>query len=70
MSLPLSPLVRFGTSTWAYEGWQSQVYQRPYAKSTFTRECLGEYYQYQYEGEPLFGTVGNASTFYRPPNAD
>jgi len=42
MSLSLSPLVRFGTSTWTYEGWQGQVYKREYAKSTFTRECLGE----------------------------
>ena len=33
MSLSLSPLIRFGTSTWAYEGWQGQVYKRQYAKS-------------------------------------
>lgn len=24
----LSPLIRFGTSTWTYEGWQGQVYKR------------------------------------------
>ena len=70
MALSLSPLVRFGTSTWTYEGWQGQVYKRHYAKSTFVRECLGEYCQYQYEGEPLFRTVGNDSTFYRPPTAN
>jgi uncharacterized protein YecE (DUF72 family) len=70
MSLSLSPLIRFGTSTWTYEGWQGQVYHRGYAKSTFTRECLGEYCQYQYQGEPLFRTVGNDSTFYRPPSAN
>ena len=63
----VSPLVRFGTSTWTYEGWQDQVYKRQYAKSTFARECLGEYCQYQYQGEPLFRTVGNDATFYRPP---
>jgi uncharacterized protein YecE (DUF72 family) len=68
--MPLSPLVRFGTSTWTYEGWQGQVYTRQYAKSTFARECLGEYCQYQYQGEPLFRTVGNDSTFYRPPTAN
>jgi uncharacterized protein YecE (DUF72 family) len=62
-----SPLVRFGTSTWTYEGWQGQVYKKQYAKSTFARECLGEYCQYQYHNEPLFRTVGNDSTFYRPP---
>jgi uncharacterized protein YecE (DUF72 family) len=66
----LSPLIRFGTSTWTYEGWQGQVYKKPYAKSTFARECLGEYCQYQYQGKPLFRTVGNDSTFYRPPTTN
>lgn len=68
--MPLSPLIRFGTSTWTYEGWQGQVYQKTYAKSRFARECLGEYCQYHYQGEPLFRTVGNDSTFYRPPTAN
>jgi len=27
-SAPISDLVRFGTSTWTYEGWQGQVYKR------------------------------------------
>lgn len=63
----ISPLIRFGTSTWAYEGWQGQVYRRQYSKTTFARECLGEYCQYLHDGEPLFRTVGNDSTFYRPP---
>jgi uncharacterized protein YecE (DUF72 family) len=70
MSLSLSPLIRFGTSTWTYEGWQGQVYKRGYAKSTFARECLREYCQYQYQGEPLFRTVGNDATFYCPPTAN
>lgn len=70
MALSLSPLIRFGTSTWTYEGWQGQVYKKQYAKSAFTRECLGEYCQYQYQGEPLFRTVGNDATFYRPPTAN
>src|SRR5574338_651766 len=65
--MPLSPLIRFGTSTWTYEGWQGQVYRRLYAKTTFARQCLGEYCQYLYNDEPLFRTVGNDSTFYRPP---
>ena len=52
--MPLSPLIRFGTSTWTYEGWQCQVYLKKYAKTTFARECLGEYCQYLYNGEPLF----------------
>ncbi len=68
--MSLSPLIRFGTSTWTYEGWQGQVYLKKYAKTTFARECLGEYCQYLYNGEPLFRTVGNDSTFYRPPTAN
>ena len=64
--MPISSLVRFGTSTWTYEGWQGQVYKRQYPKSKFAQECLGEYCQYQYRGQPLFRTVGNDSTFYRP----
>ncbi len=68
--MPLSPFTRFGTSTWAYEGWQGQIYTRPYAKTNFARECLSEYCHYLHNGEPLFCTVGNDSTFYRPPTAN
>jgi len=68
--MSISPLVRFGTSTWTYEGWQGQVYTRQYSKSKFSQECLGEYGQYQYQEKPLFRTVGNDSTFYRPPTAN
>ena len=68
--MALSPLIRFGTSTWTYEGWQGQVYKKQYAKSKFVQECLGEYCQYQHQGDPLFRTVGNDSTFYRPPTAN
>ena len=68
--MALSPLIRFGTSTWTYEGWQGQVYQKQYAKTLFARQCLGEYCQHLYNGEPLFRTVGNDSTFYRPPTAN
>ena len=66
----LSSLIRFGTSTWTYEGWQGQVYKREYKTTTFPRECLGEYCQYLYNREPLFRTVGNDSSFYRPPTAN
>jgi uncharacterized protein YecE (DUF72 family) len=68
--MALSPLIRFGTSTWTYEGWQGQVYHRQYAKSRFAQECLGEYCQYQYNNEPLFRTVVNDATFYQPPSAN
>jgi hypothetical protein len=54
MPLSLSSLIRFGTSTWTYEGWQGQVYKREYVKSKFSQECLCKYCQYQYQGEPLF----------------
>jgi hypothetical protein len=27
------PLIRFGTSTWTYEGWQGQIYKREYKKT-------------------------------------
>ena len=40
---------------------QGQVYTQQYAKSTFARECLGEYCQYQYQGEPLFRTPDTQS---------
>ncbi len=66
----ISDLIRFGTSTWTYEGWQGQVYKRTYAKTSFARECLGEFCQYQYNSQPLFRTVGNDATFYRPPTAN
>jgi uncharacterized protein YecE (DUF72 family) len=68
--MSLSPLVRFGTSTWAYEGWQGIVYHKPYPKKRFKQDCLAEYADYQYEGEQLFKTVGFDFTFYGPPSPD
>ena len=64
-----SSLIRFGTSTWAYEGWQGQIYYKHYAKGRFSQQCLGEYCQYLRNRAPLFRTVGNDSTFYRPPTS-
>ncbi len=60
-------LVRFGTSTWTYEGWQGLVYKKDYPKTRFKRECLAEYCHYQYKDRLLFTTVGLDQTFYRPP---
>jgi hypothetical protein len=65
-----SPLVRFGTGIWTYEGGQGQVYKRTYTKMAFTRECLGEFCQYLFKGQTLFRTVGNDSCFYRPPTTN
>jgi uncharacterized protein YecE (DUF72 family) len=55
---------------WTYQGWQGQVYTRQYPENKFVQKCLGEYCQYEYQGEPLFRTVGNDATFYRPPTAN
>lgn len=67
--MALSPLVLFGTSTWTYEGWKGEVYKQPYPKGRFKQDCLAEYARYEYEGEPLFRTVGFDFTFYGPPTA-
>lgn len=68
--MALSPLVLLGTSTWAYEGWQGEVYRQAYPKGRFKQDCLGEYAKYEYEGEPLFRTVGFDFTFYGPPTVE
>jgi uncharacterized protein YecE (DUF72 family) len=67
--MTMSPLIHLGTSTWAYEGWKGEVYRLDYKKNRFKQDCLGEYAQYQYEGEPLFRTVGFDYTFYGPPTS-
>ena len=71
MTYPISsPLrVRFGTSSWAYEGWQGLVYQRTYPKSRFSSDTLAEYARYGVNGGPLFHTVGIDHSFYRPAAA-
>src|SRR5262245_59096137 len=67
MTAPLR--ARFGTSSWAYEGWQGLVYQRTYPKSRFSADTLAEYARYAVEGRPLFRTVGIDHSFYRPAGA-
>jgi uncharacterized protein YecE (DUF72 family) len=62
MSTDLSH-TRFGTSSWAYEGWQGLVYQRPYPKSRFSQDTLREYDGYAVDGVPLFPTVGIDQSF-------
>ena len=61
--------IRFGTSSWAYEGWQGLVYRHPYPKSRFAKDSLAEYAAYEYRGARLFRTVGLDHTFYRPSTA-
>jgi len=60
----LPPSVRFGTSTWTYDGWAGDVYHRPYRGAQPARR-LEEYVRY-----PLFSTVGIDSAFYEPPSEE
>jgi uncharacterized protein YecE (DUF72 family) len=53
--------IRFGTSTWTYDGWSGDVYHRDYRGAQPARR-LEEYARY-----PLFRTVGIDSAFYQPP---
>ena len=53
--------IRFGTSTWTYDGWSGDVYHRTYRGAQPARR-LEEYARY-----PLFRTVGIDSAFYDPP---
>ncbi|HTR20243.1 MAG TPA: DUF72 domain-containing protein [Gemmatimonadales bacterium] len=55
------PQVRFGTSTWTYDGWSGDVYHRDY-RGAQPAKRLEEYARY-----PLFRTVGIDSAFYDPP---
>jgi uncharacterized protein YecE (DUF72 family) len=54
--------IRFGTASFAYEGWKGIVYHERYRVSDFKVECLREYARY----EP-FRTVEFDFPFYRPP---
>jgi uncharacterized protein YecE (DUF72 family) len=58
--IPLA--VRFGTSTWTYDGWAGDVYKRTYRGPQPARR-LEEYARY-----PLFRTVGIDSAYYEPPD--
>jgi uncharacterized protein YecE (DUF72 family) len=58
----ISPLVRFGTSTWTYPGWHGLIYSRTYPEQGASAQMLAEYARF-----PLFGTVGIDSSFYGPP---
>jgi len=58
------PAIRFGTSTWTYDGWAGDVYHRTYRGPQPARR-LEEYARY-----PLFRTVGIDSAFYDPPSEE
>ncbi len=56
--------IRFGTSTWTYDGWFGDVYRRRY-RGPQPASRLEEYARY-----PLFRTVGIDSAFYDPPSEE
>src|SRR2546426_928328 len=56
--------IRFGTSTWTYDGWFGDVYQRHY-RGPQPSQRLEEYARY-----PQFRTVGIDSAFYDPPSEE
>ena len=60
----LPPTVRFGTSTWTYDGWFGDVYHRHY-RGPQPAKRLEEYARYL-----LFRTVGIDSAFYDPPSEE
>jgi uncharacterized protein YecE (DUF72 family) len=60
----IPPDIRFGTSTWTYDGWFGDVYHRSYRGPQPARR-LEEYARY-----PLFRTVGIDSAFYDPPSEE
>ena len=64
LAMRLPPTVRFGTSTWTYDGWTGDVYHRTYGGAQPARR-LEEYARY-----PLFRTVGIDSAFYDPPSEE
>ena len=65
----ISPLIRFGTSTWTYEGWQGQVYKRQYSKTAFAREP-GGILPVALQWPVAVSYRGNDPTSYRPSSAN
>lgn len=63
-ALPLG--LRFGTSSWAFPGWEGIVYRDRYTESELAHEGLREYAQH-----PLLSCVGVDRGYYAPiPAAD
>src|SRR4051812_9350434 len=61
--MPVMPELRFGTASFAYEGWKGLVYHDHYSASRFKVDCLREYARFQ-----PFRTVEFDFPFYRPPD--
>jgi uncharacterized protein YecE (DUF72 family) len=62
MSNEYQKYVHFGTSSWAFEGWQGIVYFKDYPAVSFKRDCPAEYASHK-----RFSTVGMDLFFYQPP---
>ncbi len=60
----IPPSIKFGVSTWTYDGWAGDVYHRAYRGAQPARR-LEEYARY-----PLFRTVGIDSAYYDPPSEE
>ncbi len=54
-------LIRIGTSSWSFPGWDGLVWNGHYTESRLARDGLSAYAQH-----PLLRTVGVDRTFYRP----
>lgn len=57
----LSPLLRFGTSSWYFPGWAGLVFARDYPQASLSRDGLTAY-----ASHPLLRTVSLDRSFYRP----
>lgn len=58
--------VRFGTSSWTFDGWKGLVYRKRYGnRERFVKESLREYAAF-----PLFRTVGVDRSYYAPLRED
>jgi uncharacterized protein YecE (DUF72 family) len=61
LAAALSPLVRLGTSSWSFPGWQGLVYDGPVSAASLARSGLTAYARH-----PLLGCVGLDRTYYGP----
>ncbi|WP_428423910.1 DUF72 domain-containing protein [Methylibium sp.] len=61
LAVDLGPLVRFGTSSWYFPGWEGLVFRGRHSESTLSRHGLAAYAQH-----PLLRTVSLDRSFYRP----
>ncbi len=62
MDIDYRQYIRFGSSSWAFEGWRGIVYFKDYPAGSFKRDCLAEY-----AADSRFSTVGMDLFFYQPP---